>query len=124
MKKVTLLFVFLLTSLAGFSENLDVTVGTLKYTIDTNAHTATVTGTTDESMMGWQSKVYYAKSLVIPESITVDGTNYAVTAIGDNAFKECEGYRYLTIPGSVVSIGEYNQEIKGKTNVEIIPVIA
>lgn len=107
MKKVTLLFVFLLTSLAGFSENLDVTVGTLKYTIDTNAHTATVTGTTDESMMGWQSKVYYAKSLVIPESITVDGTNYAVTAIGDNAFKECEGYRYLTIPGSVVSIGNY-----------------
>lgn len=107
MKKLSLFFISLLVSIAGFSENLDVTVGSLKYTIDTDAHTATVTGTTDESMMGWQSEVYYAKSLVIPESITVDGTNYAVTAIGDNAFKECEGYRYLTIPGSVVSIGNY-----------------
>ena len=30
----------------------------------------------------------------------------------------------LVIPNSVTSIGEYNQEIKGKTNVEIIPVSA
>ena len=30
----------------------------------------------------------------------------------------------LVIPNSVTSIGEYNQEIKGETNVEIIPVSA
>ena len=30
----------------------------------------------------------------------------------------------VTIPDSVTSIGEYNQEIKGETNVEIIPVSA
>ena len=30
----------------------------------------------------------------------------------------------LVIPNSVTSIGEYNQEIKGETNVEITPVIA
>lgn len=34
------------------------------------------------------------------------------------------GCKYTTIPNSVTSIGEYNQEIKGETNVEIIPVIA
>ena len=34
------------------------------------------------------------------------------------------GCKNATIPNSVTCIGEYNQEIKGKTNVEIIPVIA
>ena len=32
--------------------------------------------------------------------------------------------RNLVIPNSVTRIGEYNQEIKGETNVEIIPVSA
>lgn len=34
------------------------------------------------------------------------------------------GCKNTIIPNSVTSIGEYNQEIKGKTNVEIIPVSA
>ena len=34
------------------------------------------------------------------------------------------GCKNTIIPSSVTSIGEYNQEIKGKTNVEIIPVSA
>ena len=33
-----------------------------------------------------------------------------------------ESVEYNSITYSVTSIGEYNQEIKGKTNVEIIPV--
>ncbi|MBQ3630858.1 MAG: leucine-rich repeat domain-containing protein [Prevotella sp.] len=47
-----------------------------------------------------------------------------VTNIGDFAFNGCSGLTTLTIPNSVTSIGEYNQEIKGVTNVEIIPVSA
>ena len=39
-------------------------------------------------------------------------------------YRECSGLTSLTIPNSVTSIGEYNQEIKGETNVEIISVIA
>ena len=34
------------------------------------------------------------------------------------------GCKTTFIPESVTCIGEYNQEIKGETNVEIIPVIA
>ena len=53
--------------------------------------------------------------LVIPNS---------VTSISKNAFINCSGLTSVTIPNSVTTIGEYNQEIKGETNVEIISVIA
>ena len=59
-------------------------------------------------------------SVTIPE--TVNG--YSVTSIGNSAFSSCERITTITIPNSVTNIGEYNQEIKGETNVEIIPVIA
>ena len=54
-------------------------------------------------------------------SITIPNS---VTSIGISAFAYCSGLTSITIPNSVTSIGEYNQEIKGKTNVEIIPVSA
>ena len=62
--------------------------------------------------------------LVIPSSVTHNGKTYSVTSIGYDAFLSCTGLTSVTIPNSVTSIGEYNQEIKGETNVEIIPVIA
>ena len=55
------------------------------------------------------------KDLVIPNN---------VTSIGKYAFYGCSDLTSITIPESVTEIGEYNQEIKGETNVEIIPVIA
>ena len=89
----------------------------------------------------------YSGSIVIPDTITYEGITYSVTSIGNEAFywcsklsavtlssslktigncafEECSGLTSVTIPNSVTSIGEYNQEIKGETNVEIIPVIA
>ncbi len=54
-------------------------------------------------------------------SITIPNS---VTSIGNSAFKDCSELSSITIPNSVTSIGEYNQEIKGETNVEIIPVSA
>ena len=47
-----------------------------------------------------------------------------MTYISFRAFQECRGLTSVIIPNSVTSIGEYNQEIKGETNVEIIPVSA
>ena len=46
-----------------------------------------------------------------------------VITIGEGAFNNCWGVDSIFIPNSCTYIGEYNQEIKGETNVEIIPVI-
>ena len=47
-------------------------------------------------------------SLTIPPSVTHNGTTYAVTSIGDYAFRGCSGFTgSLTIPNSVTSIGDW-----------------
>ena len=54
--------------------------------------------------------------------------NYSVrpgtVCICERAFCNCPGLETIIFPQSVRQIGEYNQEIKGETNVEIIPVSA
>ena len=58
----------------------------------------------------------------IISNVTYKGSSYEVLEIAPYAFNGCDILTSLTIPSSVTSIGEYNQEIKGETNAVVIPV--
>ena len=47
----------------------------------------------------------YSGEVVIPESVEHEGTAYSVTRIEDYAFADCSGLTSVTIPNSVMSIG-------------------
>ena len=61
---------------------------------DISGTTATVTQVGD-----------YSGDIVIPESITYNGSKYSVTSIINRAFEECSGLTSVNIPNSVTSIG-------------------
>ena len=46
-------------------------------------------------------------SVVIPSTVTYNGTTYSVTSIGNSAFYGCSGLTSVTIPNSVTFIGKY-----------------
>ena len=50
---------------------------------------------------------YVSGDVVIPSSVTKNGTTYSVTSIGDYAFYLCIGLTSVTIPNSVTSIADY-----------------
>lgn len=47
----------------------------------------------------------YTGDVVIPESITYEGTEYTVTSIGDDSFASCYNMTSVLIPNGITSIG-------------------
>ena len=47
----------------------------------------------------------YSGDIVIPESVTNNGTTYAVTAIGSAAFDNCNGVTSVNLPKSILKLG-------------------
>ena len=45
-------------------------------------------------------------TLNIPATVPINGTEYSVTIIGNNAFEYCSSLQSVTIPNSVTSIGK------------------
>ena len=77
-------------------ELMETTDGVLRYSYLTVGNTATVIY--DDSYMT-------LTDVVIPATITVKGTDYFVTAIGNNAFYECKNLQSVTISDGITVIG-------------------
>ena len=89
------------------------TIDGLRYLIDSDAKTAMLTANPNGEK--------YSGYIVVPEKVKAsDGVEYPVTAFGDNAFKDCDGLKSITIPSSVTSLGNSCFEwCEGLTNITI-----
>ena len=90
MKKLTLLFI--LTILPLWAKAYYIIDG-IYYNLNETAKTASVT------------TGQYSANVFIPESVVYNGSNYAVTSIGDQAFYCSYSLKSVTIPSSVKTIG-------------------
>jgi hypothetical protein len=93
MKKQLLLFVLMLWPMVTFADVVE--IDGIYYNLIKKAKTAEVTSNPN----------YYSGSVVVPDKINYENTEYSVTSIGDIAFYACSGLTSITIPNSVTSIG-------------------
>ncbi len=97
MKQKIILFLVLLTA-AFCAHAYDFEVDGIFYDINE-----------DKAIVSYDESVgpLYSGTVVIPETVTYDGTTYTVTAIKDGAFLYCTELTNVTIPNSVIIIGKY-----------------
>ena len=79
----------------------DFEVNGIYYNINGNEATVTFQGS-------YASQINeYSGAIEIPETVTNDGTTYAVTAIGEHTFENCADMTSISIPNSVTAIGSW-----------------
>ncbi len=98
-KLIILMMVIIITTISASA--YDFMVGGLCY--NKNSDGTTVTLTYQNNSNPRYSNL--SGNLTIPSTVTYSCTSYAVTIIGDNAFRECSGLTSVTIPNSVTTIG-------------------
>lgn len=100
MKKIIVLFAFLVGVSIGNFGIEKVRIGELYYNLDETNKTAEVTGE-------YREKYNYSwlKDVEIPASVTYNGSTYVVTAIGDETFFWCAHLTTISIPNTITTIG-------------------
>ena len=116
MKIFTRIVVFFLATLLPLTaEAYDFMVGDLCYNINSDGTSVTVTYENNTS----QSYSSLSGDLIIPDSVTNDGTTYSVSTIGNWAFYGCSGLVSVAVANSVSSIGNSAfGECRGLTSVD------
>ncbi|MEE1253693.1 MAG: leucine-rich repeat domain-containing protein, partial [Paludibacteraceae bacterium] len=102
MKQKFLTLILVLTVGIGTLSASNTSVGGIWY--DFNSSTKTATVTYRGSVVGSYLNAY-SGSVVIPSSVTYNGTTYSVVSIGEDAFVACKSLSSVTIPNCVTSIG-------------------
>jgi hypothetical protein len=105
MKKLLALvaFVAMTTIASAFSFSIELTAGQTIYLTITGSSTVKVV---PPATVGWTGYTTPTGRLDIPAAVEHEGTTYNVTAIDRFAFQQCTGLTAVSIPGSVVSIGQ------------------
>ena len=102
MKKTLFLFLLLTAFATGMqAQTFTAKCATgqeLRYQIQDDGKSVAVTGIVGEN---------YPHNLSIPESVTFNGTAYAVTSIGEGAFQYCSDLTSVNIPNSITSIEDW-----------------
>ncbi|MGM9777484.1 MAG: leucine-rich repeat domain-containing protein, partial [Prevotella sp.] len=97
MKTILSIITCLLFSISSFAEPHDVVIDGVGYSLDKNAMTARVE----------DDNTFTAEKFSIPETITVEGAVYTVTAINTSAFNAQSKLKEIVIPKTVKTIGNY-----------------
>ena len=99
-KTIIFLQVLLFVFISARTYAYDVEVDGIYYYLDSSSKTAEVT---------YKTTAYnsYTGSVTIPEKFVYEGVEYAVTSIGMRAFRDCGNLTSVTIPNTVISIGDY-----------------
>ena len=118
MKKF-LLFVFCaVTAIAERAQAHDFKVDGIFYTYLSQADKTVSVSHGGSSYSSYSNE--YSGNVVIPASVTYNGTTYSVTSIGDWALWACKGLTSIEIPSSVTSIGKSAFRVcTGLTSIEI-----
>ena len=100
MRKLFFLFLALVATTSLWAEDFAVD-GIYYYYLDGNNVKVTHRGDYEDRYNN-----EYAGEVIIPSTVTYNGTTYNVTSIGYGAFAYCTSLTSVTIPNSVTSIGE------------------
>ena len=97
---VLLVVIAILATSNSYAQASFETIDGLRYLIDSDAKTATLTAKTGGEK--------YSGNIVVPEKVKAsNGVEYTVTSLGANCFYGCSGLTSITIPSSVTSLGDY-----------------
>ena len=96
--RISVLMALLMSSLSLMAHEFE--VDGIYYKINGNKAAVTFRGSYSDSYDN-----EYSGSVVIPATVTYNGTTYPVTAIGAEAFWKCTGLTSIDIPNSVTAIG-------------------